>query len=104
MAEWHWPRYAVKVTVVEILGTGVCPAGLKVGDSWVWRWAVPEGLCPWMARSLYPEFQALTFGGNIPWEAEEGKARHCCGDPRSPVVVEVERLEAMSPSELLETV
>lgn len=95
--KWHWPRYAVKATVVDIMGSGVCPAGLKVGDSWVWKWAVPDGMCPWLAYALFPFFQALTFGGNVAWEVEEGKTRVCCIDPRSPVVVELERLEAMPP-------
>ncbi len=97
MAKWHWPRYAVKVTVVDVMGSGVCPFGLKPGISWVWKWAVPDGMCPWLADALFPYFQALTFGGNIAWETEEGKTRVCCTDPRSPVVVELERLEAMTP-------
>ncbi|GAI83236.1 unnamed protein product [marine sediment metagenome] len=52
MTEWYWPRYAVKVEVVEIMGTGKCPGRLKVGDSWVWKWNVPEGMCPWLAFSF----------------------------------------------------
>ena len=96
MAEWYWPRYAVKVEVVEIMGEGKCPGGIKVGDSWIWEWKVPEGMCSWLAYSIFPFFQALTFGGNIAWEKEEGTTRVCCIDPRFPVVVKLERAHAMT--------
>jgi uncharacterized repeat protein (TIGR04076 family) len=95
MTEWYWPRYAVKVEVVEIMGTGKCPGRLKVGDSWVWKVRIPEGMCPWLANAIFPFFQALTFGGNIAWEMEEGATRVCCIDPRSPVVVKLERADPM---------
>ena len=102
--QWHWPRYAVRATVVDVMGTGVCPYGLKKGDSWTWRWHVPDGMCPWLAYALFPFFQSLTFGGNVAWEVEEGKTRVCCIDPRSPVVVELERMERMEEGKMAESI
>lgn len=106
MSKWchHWyhPRYACKVTVINIMGQGICPAGIKIGDSWIWKWGIPNGMCPFMAHDLFPIFQALTFGGNIAWESKEGETTICCGDHRFPVVVKIERISAMSPSEITE--
>ena len=81
MSDWKSPRYAVRARVVEIMGSGTCPAGLSVGDTWIWKWTIPPDVCPWLSYALFPFFQALSFGGKIPWEEHEGKVRVCCIDP-----------------------
>lgn len=79
----------VKVKVVEIIGNGKCPLGLKVGDSFLIEGAeMPAGFCSWAFNSIFPFLTVLRFGGRLPWEKEE-EARVCCPDPHNPVVFEL---------------
>ncbi len=76
----------VRIEIVEILKTGKCPLGLKVGDSWEIKDAhLPQGMCSWAFNSLYPFLTTLRFGGSFPWESK-GEVRVCCPDPHNPVV------------------
>lgn len=77
----------VDIEVVEIGGSGVCSAGLAVGDRWVVDSPfVPAHICMWAWASILPMLTPLRFGGALPWEPEESNARVCCLDPDNPVV------------------
>jgi uncharacterized repeat protein (TIGR04076 family) len=85
--------HPIEVRVVEIRGRGICPLDIKVGD--LFRSDRELGAaCHWAAHTLLPFTAALRFGGDVPWESEEGLARVCCPDPDNSVVFEVRRVEA----------
>mgnify|MGYP005857368851 FL=1 len=74
----------VKVEIVEIKGSGRCPLGLKVGDTFEFG-AFP----PYV---IFPFVTALRFGGNFKeFEEEEGVIHCCCVDPKNPVVFKLTR-------------
>jgi uncharacterized repeat protein (TIGR04076 family) len=79
----------VRVEIIEIMGSGVCSAGLKVGQSWVVSDDFcPEGICAWAFQAMMPFISALRFGGRFPWSGER-TARVCCPDADNPVVFRV---------------
>jgi uncharacterized repeat protein (TIGR04076 family) len=84
--------HAIEVQVVEILGRGICPRGLQIGDRFRSDGEVGVA-CQWAAHTLLPFTTTLRFGGNVPWESEPGLARVCCPDPGNAVVFEVRRRE-----------
>lgn len=77
---------AVRVEIVEIMGSGSCPSGHEIGQSWtVTASACPEGMCGWAYNSILPFLATLRFGGRFPW-SEEPISRVCCPDADNPVV------------------
>jgi uncharacterized repeat protein (TIGR04076 family) len=77
---------AVAVRVESIGGSGSCPLGLVVDDTWVLRSGfVPEDMCSSAYAALLPLLQGLRFGASYPWE-EPGEAHVSCPDPDNPVV------------------
>jgi uncharacterized repeat protein (TIGR04076 family) len=84
--------YKVRITVKEILGSGNCGAGFKVGDSWVSEGgAMPAGMCSWAFGDLGKHLTSLIWGGEFPGGGSAGPAT--CTDGYSPVIFHLERLE-----------
>lgn len=57
--------YPLEIRVIDIMGRGICPLGLKVGD----RFASDKELaqaCHWAAHVLLPLTTALRFGVRCP--------------------------------------
>jgi uncharacterized repeat protein (TIGR04076 family) len=90
-------RYAVRITLTSQLGR--CPNGHKVGDRWLVGRRTPEGICLGAFNSLLPYITALRYGGNFPWEEEEGEGTFCCPDPRVVNTFRLERLPGSDDSE-----
>jgi uncharacterized repeat protein (TIGR04076 family) len=80
----------VKVEVVEIKGSGKCPMGIKVGDTFEFGAFPPAGLCVWATYVIFPFVTAPRFGGEF--EEEEGVVHCCCIDPKNPVVFRLSRI------------
>lgn len=80
--------YKVRIKIIDIQGTGTCPAGHKIGDEFLHPGGT-AALCPMALHILFPALRVYQFGGNHPWEKEEGKAKLCCNDPDNPVVFEL---------------
>jgi len=76
------------INIVDIQGTGVCPKGHLVGDTFSYPDTTGD-LCPVALHVLFPAIRVYRFGGKHPWEKEDGKARLCCCDPDNPVVFEI---------------
>lgn len=74
-------------------GPGRCSYGHVVGDEWEIGETCPPGLCAWAFNALYPFATVLRFGGTLPWEPENGRARVCCPDPDNNVVFELRRAD-----------
>ncbi len=85
--------YNVKVEVVEIKGSGKCPMGIKVGDTFEFGALPPSDLCVWATYVIFPFVTALRFGGDFKeFEEEEGVVHCCCIDPKNPVVFKLTRI------------
>ena len=86
--------YKIKIRVVEIRGSGKCPAGLKVGDTFeidTNGQPVPINFCGWAFVSLWPFITPLRYGGTLPWEKDPDKAYVSCPDPENTVIFEISR-------------
>jgi uncharacterized repeat protein (TIGR04076 family) len=78
---------SITVEIVEVRGEG-CEQGLKVGD----KFEMEENhsdFCNWAHNAIFPLIETLRFGGNFPWEKEEGTAFACCPDPYNTVVFKI---------------
>ncbi len=83
----------VKVEVIEIKGTGRCPLGIKVGDTFEFGAFPPPDLCVWASYVIFPFVTALRFGGDFrEFEEEEGVVHVSCVDPKNPVVFRLSRI------------
>ncbi len=71
--------YPLEIRVIDIMGRGVYPLGLKVGDCFASDKELAQA-CHWAAHVLLPFTTALRFGGQVPWEDEPDLARVCCLD------------------------
>ena len=79
----------VRIEIVEIMGSGECPSGFKVGHTWeVADGLCPQGMCAWAFNAILPFIATLRFGGRFPWR-DEPMARVCCPDANNPVVYEI---------------
>lgn len=82
----HTDGKRVRAEIVEIMGSGACPSGYHVGQTWlIADSTVPEGMCAWAYNAISPFITALRCDGRFPWR-EEPVARVCCPDADNPVV------------------
>lgn len=83
-----------KITVQEIQGTGSCPFGFKVGNTFIHQDQSPPrtipNFCAWAYHEIHPALFILKYGGTFPWEAEKNVATACCSDSKNPVVFRIE--------------
>ena len=85
--------YDVQVTVSSIL-KGVCPRGIKVGDSGCVKNAeTPEGLCSDAYTSIYPAIRTFWLGGTQPWDTDRDVTYRSCPDAEIIVIYEIKRLK-----------
>ena len=82
--------YEVAVRVVSQKGT--CALEHKVGDEWIIKGKIPEGICLSAFNSLFLSAQVLMFGGAFPWETDPDVTTVACPDAENPVVFELRRL------------
>lgn len=88
----------VKVTVISVSEEFPCDGGIKAGDSFI---VGSNGACLSITgqpvkclellHTVFPMVMTLAHGGDLPW-AKDGKATTACPDPRSRVVVALERV------------
>ena len=83
----------VKVTVHEIT-KGICPAGMKVGDSWIIENKTPDGMCATAYNVLYPTIRAIRLGGQttISGGPDSDVAYLSCPDRNRWVIYELKRV------------
>ena len=82
----------VQVTVKEIQGTGKCPLGHRIGDTWlIENDFTPTNFCVFAFATVYPAIRTMRYGGIHPWGENEVTA-NCCPDWHNPVVFEIRRL------------
>ncbi len=91
-------KYDVKIEVLSIARP--CGSGMQVGDTCYCertdglglRFRGTDGWCPELVHAAMPALSSLAFGGELPWEDEQGRATSACPDPHCQVVIGVSRL------------
>jgi len=80
---------AIRITVKD----GQCQGSVHpVGQVITVDGKTPEGMCLGAWNAIAPYLTALRFGGNFPWEKEEGVATIHCPDPKG-ITLELRRIE-----------
>jgi uncharacterized repeat protein (TIGR04076 family) len=74
MAKFH----DVKVTLIS--QSRKCHRGHRVGDEWIVGGVTPAGICLGAFSSLLPYITVLRFGGDFPWETQDGEGTFACPD------------------------
>jgi len=75
---------------------GICPAGHRVGDEWLFK-GEEEGMrtpniCFLAFSAIFPSLQMLMYGGSFPWEPDGDTVLVPCPDARNPMVFELRRI------------
>ncbi|MGY5874839.1 MAG: TIGR04076 family protein [Candidatus Thorarchaeota archaeon] len=84
------PMQDVVIEVVEILGTGKCNYGHKVGD--VYETAEEQRkICGAAYHTLYPYITGLKADGSFPWEDDPDVVTIGCPDYKNVVVFKISR-------------
>ena len=79
----------IRVTVTE----GACQGKIhEVGQTLDVERRTPPGMFLGAWNAIAPYVGTLLFGGNFPWEEEEGVATIHCPDPEG-IVLELRRIE-----------
>jgi uncharacterized repeat protein (TIGR04076 family) len=93
-------KWAYTIEIKLIKGEGVCPAGHKIGDTWVFpgdteQIRCEKGICIHALASMLPKIVAMRYGAQLPWLKENPDvATHMCPDAVNPHVFEIRRLRA----------
>ncbi|MFW9990491.1 MAG: TIGR04076 family protein [Candidatus Odinarchaeota archaeon] len=88
--EWLKMDYKVSIEIVNILESGKCPSGHKVGETF----QMPEDrgkICSAAFHAIYPYLTGLQFGASFPWEEDPDNITICCPDYKNPVVFKITR-------------
>ena len=76
-----------------VVKDGECQGKIhRVGQVFTVRGTTPEGMCLGAWNAVAPYLTALGYGGNFPWEKEEGVATIHCPDPNG-ITLELRRME-----------
>ncbi|MEM2002504.1 MAG: TIGR04076 family protein [Candidatus Methanomethylicaceae archaeon] len=92
-------RWAYTIQVTLIKSTGVCAAGHKVGDKWVFPGdteiiQLEKGICIHALASMLYKIIAMRYGVNFPWlKSDPDVAFHLCPDASNPHVFEIKRVK-----------
>ncbi|UCG91997.1 MAG: TIGR04076 family protein [candidate division WOR-3 bacterium] len=79
----------IKITIIN----GVCQGDHHtVGQEFIVEHTTPAGMCLGAWNASAPYVSALRFGGNFPWEKEEGVATIHCPDPKG-ITLELRRVK-----------
>ncbi|MFX1264022.1 MAG: TIGR04076 family protein [Promethearchaeota archaeon] len=85
------PTYKVTIEVEDILGTGECSIGQKVGN----KYRYPEDfgkMCPWSFYILYPTILVMLSGGSFAYYDDDGASTTLgCSDHKHQVVYRIRR-------------
>ncbi|MFQ5980452.1 MAG: TIGR04076 family protein [Candidatus Heimdallarchaeota archaeon] len=85
--------YKVSIEITNILESGKCPHGHKIGEKF--EWPDDRGkICGSACHAIYPYVTGLRAGGAFPWEKDPESCTICCPDYNNPVVFKMTRGEA----------
>ncbi len=91
------PKWAYDLEVKLLRGEGVCAAGHKAGDTWVFpgdteQIRCEKGLCIHALGSMLPKLVAMRYGAKLPWLKDDPDvSTHLCPDVANPHVFQIRR-------------
>lgn len=77
---------------LKVVGGKCMGETMKVGETFVIDGKTPEGICIGAFSAAIPYVLALRYGGNFPWEKQEGYGRIRCPDPLGGILMEIQRI------------
>ncbi len=80
----------VTIEIVDILLTGKCNYGHKIGDKFDYP-SEKGKICTAALHSLYPYALSIQIGGSFHWEEDPDSITVCCPDYKNPVVFKITR-------------
>jgi uncharacterized repeat protein (TIGR04076 family) len=82
-------EYEVVITLLS--NKSPCHTGHKVGESWVFDYRPPQGLCGFAYNSLFPFAVVMKTGGTFPWQTDPDVVTACCPDAEVVNTFEIRR-------------
>ena len=89
---------SIKMKIIN--SKGVCSAGHEVGEEFTLNlrghnliWDKNLKICAELLNVVFPAAMTMAYGGELPWENEEGKAKIGCPDPNVQILLELSCLE-----------
>jgi uncharacterized repeat protein (TIGR04076 family) len=86
-----------EITAEDILESGVCPFGYRIGDRFEFdvseRMVTFPNFCGWAYRGMFPILVSLKYGGNFPFGQNGKTAGITCSDSRNPVAFKISFVE-----------
>jgi uncharacterized repeat protein (TIGR04076 family) len=92
-------KWAHDLEITLIKGEGVCAAGHRVGDQWIWsgdgeQLDLGKGMCVHALGSMLPKLVAMRYGASLPWlKSDQHTSTHLCPDVANPHVFRIQRIE-----------
>ena len=87
----------MNVEVEVISQKGICTAGLKKGDKFVFEQNVtPVNFCASAYVSFFPCLKALSGGGNFAWAEKNGSLLVACPDAKNPIIFSLKAIKDKS--------
>lgn len=72
---------------------GKCQGKINdIGQEFIVESTTPKGMCLGAWNAIAPYVNTLLFGGNFPWEEDEGYALIHCPDPKG-ITLELKRID-----------
>ena len=84
------PWHQISIEIVNILESGTCPRGHKIGEKFQWPDDRGE-ICASACHAIYPYVMSLQAGGQFPWQDNPDICTVCCPDSNNPVVYRITR-------------
>jgi uncharacterized repeat protein (TIGR04076 family) len=84
----------MNVEVEVISQKGICTAGLKKGDKFMFEQnATPTNFCASAYVSFFPYLKTLSAGGSFTWAEKDGSLLIACPDAKTPIVFSLKAVE-----------
>lgn len=84
----------MEVEIKVISQKGVCAAGLKKGDRFIYKNnLIPPNICSTAIVAMFPHIKTLRYGGKVHWSEKDGSLLMACPDPKNPVVFSIRAIE-----------
>ena len=78
--------------VIKLIGNQKpCNIGHEVGQEWVWKSKVPEGMCFFAYNTVHQFAQVFRYGGSFPWQNDPDVITASCPDAEVVNVFEIRR-------------
>jgi uncharacterized repeat protein (TIGR04076 family) len=84
--------YDISIKLVGKDKDNPCDNGHKVGDEWLWQYAVPENMCHSAYEAIFIPALVMKYGGQFPWQEDPDVTTVTCPDPNVGNKFEIRRI------------